>query len=218
VKITGLDVFVCGFDGYAWIYEHFQRFAQQNLPLEYSFFSEQTEGLGIIPIGKGDWRERMILCLDRLYSRDVIYLQEDFLIKNVDIDLLQEAYKLHVQSKALITKLGRNYEFNCVQIPGRVGPLEIYLQNPSDQYLMSHQPVAIYQRRFLIETLNTEKTPCASTHEINGSQIMRKRGETKVLCMGPTFRPNRSIIFEIEHAIRKGILLPDAEQLINTRI
>lgn len=215
------QIFVCACDRYAWIYPDFIRLAAANLPEQYVFYTEEyidDHIYNILPVGRGLWYERMLRCLNRLTARDVIYLQEDFLIKSVNMHLLEEAYWFHKKKNAHITKLGNNYEFKTHKYPARIDEHQIYIQDINDEYLMSHQPVAIFNREFLISTLS-ELTPDASTHEIKGSQIMRERGQGKVFCVGEANWPkNYSDIFHIEHAIRKGEVLPDALPYLNENV
>jgi hypothetical protein len=210
-----LAVFVMACDKYEFIYKPFFYFAKKNLPLPFYFFTEGISGKDYTPIGDLAWNERLDCCLQLLNSySDILFLQEDFLIKNVNMPALEAAYDFHKKKKAQITKLGNNYEFNCSPIGKSIYGLSVYLQNFADEYLLSHQPVAIYNREFLLQTIS-EKTDNASMHEWVGSNIMREKGFNKVFCIGPKFNPNKSLIFEIEHAIRGGKLLPAAERLIN---
>lgn len=158
----------------------------------------------------------MLVCLDHLESDDVIYLQEDFLIRDVDCDAVEEAYLLHKKKNAFITKLGNNYEFTTHKLGYKVGRHQVYLQNPNDEYLMSHQPVAIYNKEFLMRSLRELQSTNASAHELDGSKWMRANGLTKVLCIGESHRPkNYSEVFHFEHAIRKGELLEDAKMYLS---
>ncbi len=213
-------IFVLACEKYKWIYPHFFHFANKNLfqnpeyTIPFYFFAEEPylEHTQVIPGEK--WGDRFWATLSILSKyKNVIYLQEDFLIKSVNIDIVKECLDLHNRHNNHITKLGNNYEFKTYKFPDRVGCFDIYKQYKEDIYLMSHQPVAIFNREFLLSTIS-EDTMDASSHEINGSKIMRETKQTKVMCVGESFNPNKSIIFEIEHAIRKGELLPDAKRLI----
>jgi hypothetical protein len=205
-NINDLEIFVCACDAYAWIYPYFVHLAGKNLPLRYTLFTETIEGPNFIPVGPGRWDERMKRCLSLLNSRDVIYLQEDFLIQYVNVGLLEKAVQLHRKHNTYITKLGKNYEFKTYLWPAQLDTLKVYIQDVYDKYLLSHQPVAIFDREFFLESLS-ELTPDASSHEIIGSNWMRSNGRLGVFCVGETHYPNRSDIFTIDHAIRKGELI-----------
>ena len=212
--MNDLIIFVLACDKYEWIYRHFFRFAFDNLPLKFLFFTEKLFGNVFIPLGKLPWNERLTLALKYIEDFEhCIYLQEDFLIKNVNIKILEKAYEFHKRKKAYITKLGTNYEFNVVSTGEHIEGLPIHIQNFEDEYLLSHQPVAIFNRKFLLDTIS-KKTDNASMHEWEGSRIMRANNWNRVFTIGPKFNPNKSLIFEIEHGLRGGVLLPEAKRLI----
>lgn len=211
------QTFVCACDKYSWIYPDFIRLADPHIAYSYIFFTEEYEDddYRVVPVGKGLWYERMLRCLTRLTARDVIYLQEDFLIKSVNEHLLEEAYCLHKKKNAYITKIGNNYEFKTCKYPTKIDQHQVYIQDIADVYLMSHQPVAIFNRQFLIDSLVELKPAGPSEHEIDGSKWMRASNKTRVFCIGESHYPkNYSEIFNFEHAIRKGKILPDAINLL----
>jgi hypothetical protein len=210
-------IFVLACGKYEWIYKYFWYFAEKNLfpyigNIPFYFFVESGNGCVITGKNWGDRFKKTLISLTEY--KNVIYLQEDFLIKYVDVDSVLAAIELHNTYDNYITKLGTNYEFETYPFPEKINNLQIYRQRINDEYLMSHQPVSIYNREFLLETI-TEQTDNASAHEIIGSKIMREIGKTKIMTIGPKFYPkNKSIIFEIEHAICKGELLPDAKKMM----
>lgn len=211
------QAFVCACDKYSWIHDYFLYYYYKNTPenLPIKFFTEEIYGEDKHPIGSGSWYQRMLRCLAHLECDDVIYLQEDFLIKSVDKDIIDEAYGFHKAKKAHITKLGNNYEFRTYSYPCNIGPHEIYLQDINDEYLLSHQPIAIFNKSFLVNSLECLEPTGPSEHELDGSHWMRKNGTTKVFCVGDAHRPkNYSEIFNFEHAIRKGEILPDAMEYL----
>lgn len=206
-----------GCDKYEYMYKHFVRFARANFPLNIKYFGEtipfpdeETTLLGEAP-----WNDRFRWALNSINTPHVAYLQEDFLIKSVDMEALIGAYELHKKYKAHITKLGTNFEFTVSRFPEIILNHQVYLQNAADTYLLSHQPVCFFSREFLLSTI-TDKTTDASLHEIEGSHIMRTTLQTKVFTIGQPNNPNKSDIFTIEHAIRKGVLLDDARKMIET--
>lgn len=211
------QVFVCACDKYNWIYPDFIRYANSNLPYEYSFWTENIydENHNILPTYREKWYERMLYVLNILKCRDVIYLQEDFIILSVDKEVIEESYNFHKRKNSLITKLGNNYEFRTYPYPERIGRFSVSLQDKNDEYLMSHQPVSIFNREFLIASLEGVRPDGPSKHEILGSNWMRACGSTKVFCIGESHRPkNYSEIFHIEHAIRKGEILEDSKKYL----
>src|ERR1700723_705946 len=119
-------IFVCACKRYEWIYPYFYHFAVENLPFSFKFFDENDAG-------GGSWNERMIFCLNSLSEyRDVVYLQEDFLIKYVDQQAVERALDIHRKYKANITKLGNNYEFRNTSFPDEVCGLSLWLQDVND--------------------------------------------------------------------------------------
>lgn len=198
-----LRAFCCAHTKYAWILPDFARLAAANFPFPVDIY-----------VGDSPWNVRMREILSSYDCRDVIYLQEDFLITSVNMGLVEQCYHFHKKKKAIITKLGSNYEFLGGTFVDTIDYHPVYKQNPSDEYLMSHQPVAIFNREFLMQSI-TDKTPDASSHEINGSKWMRKNNLTRVYCVGWNYRPvNKSDIFTFQHAIRKGKLLREADKLL----
>ena len=171
--MNDLIIFVLACDKYEWIYRHFFRFAFDNLPLKFLFFTEKLFGNVFIPLGKLPWNERLTLALKYIEDFEhCIYLQEDFLIKNVNIKILEKAYEFHKRKSFALPRL-----------------------------------------HFDLDTIS-KKTDNASMHEWEGSRIMRANNWNRVFTIGPKFNPNKSLIFEIEHGLRGGVLLPEAKRLI----
>lgn len=194
-----LKVFCCACTKYKWILPDFIKLAQANLPLPID-----------IHVGDERWDIRMRGILEGYTCRDVIYLQEDFLITQADMNSIERAYKLHVDKNAIITKLGNNYEFQTAYYPAHINGHPVKWQTRFSQYLMSHQPVAIFNREFLLSTIS-EETYNASIHEIKVSDWL-KGDNRKIFCVGEGHYPkNYSDILTFEHAIRKGKVLRDAK-------
>src|SRR3990172_4480560 len=169
------------FDGYKWCWPYFYHcFKQHCAPLFQwpIYFCNETEtvtfkGMKQIKTGHGAWSTRLQHALDHIPERDIIYMQEDFLITHCNIEALVSAYNIHLSEECNITKLATNHEF-FVRLLGMnvIDGLPLYKQPTKSPYIMSHQPIAIFQRTWLSSTLSEPMD--ASQHELQWSQ---KRSE-----------------------------------------
>ena len=161
-----------------------------------------------IKTGKGEWSDRLKIALNQIPEEHILYLQEDFIIQNINKSLLVQAYDIHSREND-ITKLANNYEFTTRKINNKfvddgIIKLPIVYQN-TGLYLMSHQPVAFFNKQFLLSTL--EKSYGPSEHEMDISKQIdyeKSRMIPYIMCIGNVYYPNKSDIITIHHAIRKG--------------
>lgn len=172
----------------------------------------KRENVVNIKTGPGSWSKRLRTILESPelsdYS-DCLYLQEDFLITNIDWTTVNKAYQFHKFIDADITKLGRNHEFHTFGTQYKIRGHEVTKQREKDTYLLSHQPIAFFNKDFLLRTLVEDCGP--SEHEINTS----KNIPAEVYCVGKGYYPtNKSDIITYLHAVRRGELLPEAAALI----
>ncbi len=207
-------------DKYSWILPEFFSYFNKNFPFELEwpiyFCNEEVDVITTlynrkhIKAGTGSWSARLKYILENIEEKDILYIQEDFFLQYCNTEWLQMTANLHGSIKSNITKLGSNYEFTLE------GPfthdffnkidceLPIYLQR-SGLYMMSHQPVALFNKEFLLSTLTEDCGP--SEHEINTSKKMQNM-EKPPICIGQVFCPNKSQIFTIHHAVYKGVYCP----------
>ena len=205
-------------DKYSWILPEFFSHFNKHFPFELGwpvyFCNEEADILTTakhIKAGTGSWSVRLKYILEMIEEKDILYIQEDFFLQYCNVEWLQKAADLHMRHKSNITKLGSNYEFTLTGPfmdiefgPHASAELPIYIQE-SGLYMMSHQPVAIFNKEFLLSTLTEDCGP--SEHEINTSKKMQGMIKPPI-CIGQVFCPNKSQIFTIHHAIYKGIYCP----------
>lgn len=202
-------------DSYSWIWDTFYHFWNKNWNIDcpvYFCNEELYFKLNQIKTGSGSWSERLYKALLEIQENDILYFQEDFLIKRVNYDWLAKSYEIHKKHNNDLTKLGTNYEFE-VSIVGQ-DFLPILTHTRKSEYIYSHQPVTICKRDFLLDILKDRKIGPSEaelqiTKEINYGLI-----KCKQMCIGPIFIPNKSIIIEIEHCIRQGQLIDEAKNFI----
>lgn len=168
-----------------------------------------------IKTGEGPWSWRLRHALESIEADHIIYLQEDFWTKYIEHYYLNAILNVHVSYGADITKLGTNYEFSVDKI-ATMGHLPISEQRKNSQYIMSHQPIAIFRKQYLIDVLDYRSIPegpsefeLGVTEDINNGKI-----ETKSICVGSIYIPNRSTVWAIEHGVRKGELIPEAREFL----
>lgn len=175
-----------------------------NEELDYHMYSAKQ-----IKTGKGEWSDRLKIALNQIPEEHILYFQEDFIIEYVSKELLQQAYEIHHREND-ITKLANNYEFTTIRIHNKfindgLQKLPLWHQD-TGLYLMSHQPVAFFNKKFLLSTLDKSYGP--SEHEMDISkQINYQKSKIipYIICIGNVYYPvNKSDIITIRHAIRKG--------------
>lgn len=178
------------------------------------FFTEEVDFLDEdvinIKTGAGSWSSRLKIALNNPllnYYEDILYMQEDFLIKNINWDMVDRCYDMHIREETDILKLGNHYEFNTESI-GFINGLPVRKQRTKDVYSISHQPVALMNKYFLLNTLDGDFGP--SQHEIDGSQ----RHKANVFCVGNVFNPNRSEIIDYQHTIQRGEIIESAKSYL----
>lgn len=167
----------------------------------------EYDGVTLIKTGTDEWSTRLAVALRQIEARNIILIQEDFFFTGIHPNAIDFAIKFHNTFDADITKLGSFYEFSLTQTPVFLGCKEefpIYEQKGGD-YIMSHQPVGIFNKTFLMDTLQIPYDPWH--HEIRVSEEIKdgKYGEVKVFTIGKIYSPtNKSDIMTSHHAIRKG--------------
>jgi hypothetical protein len=168
---------------------------------------ELQNGIKHIKTGIGSWSSRLRNILEQIEEKHILYIQEDFFLLNCYGPLINEIYKLHNQHSLDITKLASNYEFTLNRIDSPFDGVNAYQQMPG-LYIMSHQPVAFFNKKFLLNTLfDGDYGP--SEHEIESTKnFIEEQNMPKILCLGPIMNPNKSLIFTIHHAIYKGVYCP----------
>lgn len=208
---TALIIHSC--DKYNYILpEFFEKFNQfkpdiekLGIPVWLTTEEKPSELCANILTGKGEWSTRLKFAINTLPSsvKNIILFQEDFIVKKIDTKSIEYAIEVHDAFDYQITKLASFYEFSLIP-KGYT-----FLENPIFQqkgghYTMSHQPVAIFNKDFLLSTLETPNDPwhheCKVTEEINAG----KYGEVNICTIGKIYNPNKSDIIDIHHAIRKG--------------
>lgn len=197
--------------------EFFRRFKKFNLDKKFeTFLTVEDEvftssDITTLRTNFGPWSERLAVAVKYIQADNIILFQEDFFVINVDYKALEGALSLHTQNKAHITKLGSFFEFNLEDagfaIEGENAAIPVYKQK-GGMYVMSHQPVAIFNKKFLFSTLDEHRDPWE--HEIKTSEEINagKYGEVNIFTVSNIHNPNYSDIITTHHAIRKGMFVP----------
>jgi hypothetical protein len=160
----------------------------------------------------GSWSSRLRAILNHplLYDyEDILYLQEDFILRDIKWDIVDWCYETHIREETDIFKFGTQHEFNTETIGVMCG-MPLRLQKRHDTYSISHQPVALMNKYFLLKTLDGDFGP--SEHEINGSQ----KYDAKVFCLGNVSNPNRSEVIDYVHAIQRGQVIESAKPYLRS--
>ena len=110
-----------------------------------------------------------------------------------------DLYKFHNDYGSDITKTGSFKTFSLL----KTSVENIYAQKYG-YYLMSHQPVAIFNKEFLISTLSEEQN--ASEHEMYWSERIK---ENSVFCFGKNEFDHQMFnsVFGYKHVISKGNII-----------
>jgi hypothetical protein len=206
-------------DKYHYILDEFFEHLETHFPISAFTIFHITETLQYekpythnIVANDTSWSNRFVIALNQIPFDNFLYLQEDMILTNVDKDILPLVVNLHEinqEHKCMITKCGTFHDFKLQptnMILNNTYP--IFIQADGD-YIMSHQPPAIFNKTFFLRTLYREHNvwthECEVTTEIKKGQY----GELFALCIGNIFRPiNKSEIITSHHAIRKGIYVP----------
>lgn len=158
-----------------------------------------------IVTGNGEWSDRLNIACKQIPNEDIMLMQEDFIIQNINLNVINAAFNFHKQFQSHITKLGAFYEFKVYNTGLYCYDLKypVWIQENSP-YMMSHQPIAFFNKSFLMETLKTPYSAweheCRITEKINNNDY----GNIRIYNIGQIHYPNRSDIIDIYHAIRKG--------------
>lgn len=136
-----------------------------DFPVYHASESLEVKNVHNIKTGEGSWSKRLRAALDQIPGDHVLYMLQDFIPKYINIELLHMAADYHSQVDNDITKLGLSEFFNVTRqlLPfGRTG-YYIYSQT-TGPYLISHQPIGIWRKSFLYNTLEGDIT--AAQHEM----------------------------------------------------
>ncbi|NBQ16747.1 hypothetical protein EBU24_00325 [bacterium] len=199
-----LALLVHACDKYSFVFERFLKsFDNFNLNIPCYFSTESTEiknkRFQNININEDIWSTRLKQSLLKIKETNIILIQEDFIINNFNKDLFLDLYKFHNDYNSDITKTGSFKTFSLLKTSIK----NIYAQKHG-YYLMSHQPIAIFNKQFLMSTLNEKQN--ASEHEMYWSERIQ---ENNIFCFGKNdfdhqmFNP----IFGYKHVISKGKLI-----------
>jgi hypothetical protein len=222
-----IAVVIHGCDKYKWIFPEFLSFFSVNFPevdWPIYFCTEELsvslpDRMTLVRAGFGEWSTRLKRILNYIPDDNILYLQEDYFVLRTIKDTLLQIGKIHETSELNITKLATNYEFSVRPVMknneemARIDGFPLYYQ-PNGLYTMSHQPVAFFNKQFLLDTLNIVglKHPEGfgpSTHEIVMSEVIaQKCVDPKIYCVGNIYNPNKSDIVQIHHAITRGVYNP----------
>jgi len=199
-----LALLVHACDKHSFVFERFfKAFDIFNLNIPCYFSTESTEiknsRFENININENIWSLRLKEVLLKIKEKNIVLLQEDFIVSSFNKNLFCDLYKFHNDYGSDITKTGSFKTFSLL----KTSVENIYAQKYG-YYLMSHQPVAIFNKEFLISTLNEKQD--ASEHEMYWSE---KITDKNVFC----YRKNEfdhqmfNCVFGYKHVIQKGKLI-----------
>lgn len=156
-----------------------------------------------IKTGIDTWPKRLQTALNQIPTANILYFQEDYILNNlVDRSLLERCLQLHINNNNDITKLGTFFEFQ-VEHFDNLDNYPIYIQYPESQYIISHQPTAIFNTKFVYQTLQNIKSHWE--HEVLASaKIQNGNMSCKCWCIGNIYNPNKPSIIEYDHVVRNG--------------
>lgn len=199
-----LALLVHACDKHSFVFERFLKaFDHFNLNVPCYFATESTnvnsERFKNINVNERIWSTRLKKVLSFISEKNIIFIQEDFIINHFNRDAFLELYHFHNDYDVDITKTGSFPTFSLK----RTSILNIYAQN-SGQYLMSHQPIAIFKKDFLESTLDIEQN--ASEHEMYWSEKIQDK---KIFCYGLNYSEHQmeNRIFAYNHVIRQGNII-----------
>lgn len=161
-----------------------------------------------IKTGHGEWSDRLRIALSNIPEKCVIYLQEDFLIQYVDSLQLINAINYHLENCNIITKLGTNDFFDTIKTTTYHCNFEIIEHVPGSIFVMSHQPIAIFDNEFMRCTCPYPPVS-ARTHEYIATDALNNMREifhnVKIL--------SNNHIIEYIHCIADGELIVNLEEI-----
>lgn len=123
--------------------------------------------------GDGFWSDRLKLALEAIPDDDVILFLEDMIIQYSNPSMVKSAISFHERENAIMTKLGNHAWFASIPTNLRYGRYHV-LKQTGGLYIMSHQPVTIFDRKYLLSTLESGQTPWQ--HECDTSSKYRESG------------------------------------------
>lgn len=219
--MKNMSILIHTCDDYSWTWPIF--FSCLNKHWDYrwpTFFAAEKEYCYLnkgayIYTGKHEWSERLKIALEYIETDHIIYLQEDFWTLKIEYNYLEAAVDFHINQGAHITKLGTNYEFTYDKI-SMMGRLPVHKQKIGSPYVMSHQPIAIFDKEYLLKAIDMYNKPCGPSEFEEGVTRLINSGRlhTSAYCIGPMHMPNQSNIWTIEHGVRKGELIPEARNFL----
>jgi len=199
-----LALLVHACDKYSFVFKRFLKaFDIFNLNIPCYFSTESTniksKKFENINTNENVWSLRLNQSLLKIKEKNVVILQEDFIVNSFNENLFCDLYKFHNDYGSDITKTGSFKTFSLL----KTSVENMYAQKYG-YYLMSHQPIAIFNKEFLISTLNEKQN--ASEHEMYWSEKIK---ENSIFCFGKNefdhqmFNP----VFGYTHVISKGKLI-----------
>jgi hypothetical protein len=199
-----LALLVHACDKHSFVFERFlNAFEYFNLDIP-CYFSTESSSINNkkfknININESIWSKRFKLVLNNIQEKNIVLLQEDFIVKYFNKELFLSLYNFHNEQDSDITKTGSFPTFSLKNTSYK----NIYAQN-NGHYLMSHQPIAIFKKEFLLSTLDIDQN--ASQHEMYWSEKIKNK---KIFCYGLNHLEHQmnNEIFAYEHVIRQGKLI-----------
>ena len=190
-----IDVVIQGCDKYSFIFDEFLSYFQ-NFPrtiFDKTYFCNEevdvnlNDGIIQIKTGVGEWSDRLIKILSQTKNQNIIYIQEDFFIKNVNIEELENGINFHLSNNNDITKFGYFSSFIL-----ETYDLLINKQSNKSSYLISHQPISIFKKDFLLSTLSSNINCWQHEQFISN--------EASVYCYG-----KYNQVIQYHHALYRGV-------------
>lgn len=135
-----------------------------DFPVYHASESMEVKNVHNIKTGEGSWSKRLRAALDQIPYDHIVYMLQDFIPKFICQISLKEAVKYHVRSGNDITKLGLSEFFNVHKQPFPLARRYYIYNQPTGPYLISHQPIAIWRKSFLYNSLEGDIT--AAQHEM----------------------------------------------------
>src|SRR5690606_36625180 len=179
-------------------------------PIFYSSESIPLQNSESILTGPGEWSHRMRLSLkyiDLKYS-NILLLVEEFIPQKVNHNILELSIEYHIRH-ADLTKFGY-FDLFKLNILKNLTNQYFTCKQELQPYRISHQPIAIWKRSFLEETLRKDVCPAGHEIEVNDDLQNGDFGKKNIVCITTCkpqlFRPglDQGEIIEYHHAIFRG--------------
>jgi len=174
-------------DGSQWVWPHWYRYWRRNWTgaslIDTVWLSENAdpkfEGIFSIRPGGKTWGEQLILGLQQIDAKYVIYWHEDyFLVERPDLAKITGLVNIMDREKIVLLKACGAW-MGCVDPKNPPAPSGMFYQdeelvvyNNKSDYLISHQS-SIWEKDFLSSTVRKNDSPWQ--HETNGSNRLKER-------------------------------------------